>query len=217
MPRAFGVSPKLSKPHRTRAKPSYCPPAAASPMPCSNWLRWRSSRQGIWAGHSRFEGAAFGPGGRTGVEARLRELQGAVRARLPGYRRHAADRAPDSLIDLFDARCDRWIRRDLVDAPVCAVSARARAHQGRHPVDRCARSHHRRVGLIGACRAMAGERSQSAKAGAAEFFRPAHRHRLRRHHDQGQADHPGPQRQRFFGFHFRRAARCHRNHHLDRR
>ena len=64
-------------------------------------------------------------------KAACASLQGAVRTRLPRHRRHVADRAPDPLLDLFDARCDLRLRRDLVDPPVRAVPARARPHQGR--------------------------------------------------------------------------------------
>ncbi len=76
----------------------------------------------------------------------LRDLLHAARTRLPRYRRRAADGAPHPRGDLLDARRDRGLRRDLVDAAVRAFPARARPHPGRGAVGRCARGHHRRVG-----------------------------------------------------------------------
>ena len=109
----------------------------------------------LWKRHEQLAAELLSP---AACETLLR----AAREGLPRHRGRAANRAPDPPGDVFDARRDRRLWRDLVHPAVRAVSARARAHRGRGGVDRCARHHHRRVGPLGAGRSVGAERAEPA-------------------------------------------------------
>ena len=80
-------------------------------------------------------------------------------------------------------------------------------HQGRRAVDRCARGHHRRMGLARPGGSMGGERSAICSAGAARISRAASSSPdSSRPRSSGMQTTLGPQRQRFFGLHLRRLA-----------
>ena len=127
--------------------------------------------------------------------------------RLPGHRGRAADRAADPRGDLLDARRDRRLWRDLVDPPVRAVPARARAASRARC---CGSTRARSSSSSGAlwARRCSGRRASaiSSKLVPDGLSRAAHRHRIHRDHRHRHADHARAQRQRFFRLHLRRAA-----------
>ncbi len=183
--------------------------------PARTCLLGRAQRRRFSVRHPSAEAAAHATRGRAGFPRGVRFIRGATGARLPGYCRHAADGSPDQVLHVFDARCHRRLRRNLVDALVCALSARARPHPGRHRVGGCARGHHRGLGVLGPGGAMGRERQESREVRAGGFYRQADRDRLRCDHDQGASNHAWPQRQRFLRLDFRRTAGCVRDHNLD--
>ena len=139
-------------------------------------------------------------------------------AGLPRHRRHPADRAADPLGVADRPRPHRRLRRDLVDAPVLALSARARPAA--------------RQGATGSTRATSS-RSNGARSGPAVRWEESQANTARvvprdrgarssspassRAIAQGPADDARPQRQRLLRLDLRRAARRRGDPHLDRR